>query len=344
MRFVIPDGSRRLTLDGRPAQGSLELTGAMLQAFEVQVPRGAPQIRIDLTGATGDLDLYAFVGGVQSDPYLAEYHSVGGGTAEWLVLNSAEDATAAYGIVVLSWLDEVPVDFTIQAKTGADPPADLLGYPTIPVPPAGIGRSLISTVEVLDDFGGGSACLLTPDGWLITNHHVIANSWEDDRLVRIALSLDHSLAPRELFLARIVDVRKDADLALLKIESGLYGQDLPRDMRLPYFSVESDSGLSIGQDIRIIGYPSIGALGTRSTITLTRGLVSGFEQRGFGRVIKTDGEINSGNSGGAAVTESGLLVGFPTWVISEGGGQLAYVSPVGAVPEDWWQRMGLGLP
>jgi S1-C subfamily serine protease len=94
-------------------------------------------------------------------------------------------------------------------------------------------------------------------------------------------------------------------------------------------------GLDVGDPIWLVGYPSTGGQGSRVTITCTRGVVSGFEASDFGYVIKTDAEITSGNSGGAALDDEGRLVGVPTSLVELGSGQLAFVHPLSAMPEEW---------
>mgnify|MGYP001766130735 CR=1 FL=1 len=67
---------------------------------------------------------------------------------------------------------------------------------------------------------------------------------------------------------------------------------------------------SIGDHITILGYPSVGG----DTLTVTDGIVSGFEFRGGARYIKTSAKIDQGNSGGVAIKDSGCVVGIPTYV------------------------------
>ena len=67
---------------------------------------------------------------------------------------------------------------------------------------------------------------------------------------------------------------------------------------------------SIGDHITILGYPGIGG----DTLTVTDGIVSGFEFRGGARYIKTSAKIDQGNSGGVAIKDSGCVVGIPTYV------------------------------
>ena len=75
-------------------------------------------------------------------------------------------------------------------------------------------------------------------------------------------------------------------------------------------------------------------------MTYTRGTVAGFQRTTFGLLMKTDGEINPGNSGGAALDSDFRLVGFPSSIVGENAGQLAYVVPAAAIPTSWLRRIG----
>ncbi|MFP4378080.1 MAG: hypothetical protein ACLFP4_13635 [Spirochaetales bacterium] len=75
-------------------------------------------------------------------------------------------------------------------------------------------------------------------------------------------------------------------------------------------------------------------------MTYTRGTLSGFQRVAFGLLLKTDGEISPGNSGGAAPDGRHRLVGFPSSTVFEDAGQLAYIVPVSAIPDAWLRRVG----
>ncbi|KGE71255.1 S1C family serine protease [Spirochaeta lutea] len=342
---IIRPESRSMLQPGQPVHGSLEPGSGMMAAYEVTVPRGTRTLRIDLNGSQADADLYVFIGGLRADPYEAEYQSRSYSSTEWLVLDAQEDRTIRYGIMVLAAMDDVGADFTLEASLGDQAPARLLSYPALPrgdqfpgtANPGDLTRQLYATVELLDEFGGGSGCIVSPDGLILTNYHVVEASHLMGTEVLVSLSLDHRFPPQELFKAGVVAVDPARDIALLRITSGLYGQPLPDPLNLPYLSLGNPDDLTLGEELTFIGYPRVGSLGTRTTITLSRGVVSGFENRGdFGAIIKTDGEINAGNSGGAALNHRGDLVGMPTQVVrGSSEGRIAFVYPVSLLPEDW---------
>ena len=147
--------------------------------------------------------------------------------------------------------------------------------------------------------GSGSGVIITPDGFIVTNNHVVAES--RDLLVILPDSRE--------FPAKIVGADPETDLAVIKIQA----EDLPV---IPW---GNSSSLAVGQYVLAIGNP----FGLNSTVTL--GIVSGLDRGGMGLArfedfIQTDAAINPGNSGGALVNTHGELVGINTAIVSQSGG------------------------
>ncbi|KKU19407.1 MAG: Peptidase domain protein [Candidatus Nomurabacteria bacterium GW2011_GWA1_46_11] len=109
--------------------------------------------------------------------------------------------------------------------------------------------------------------------------------------------------------------RKGVDLAYLKpLEvDGNKKAGLLSDLSLYALkdsTVPICSSVSIGNHISVLGYPGIGG----ESLTVTDGIVSGFEFRSGERYVKTSAKIDQGNSGGIAIMDSGCIVGIPTYV------------------------------
>ena len=144
-----------------------------------------------------------------------------------------------------------------------------------------------------------SAVIIDPEGYLVTNYHVVAEAAE----IRIQLS-DGQIAEPEL-----VGVDRETDLALLKIELG----------QVPAIPLGSSAQLRIGDVVLAIGNPY------GLTKSVTQGIVSA-TGRGlldlvtFENFIQTDAAINAGNSGGALVNARGELVGINTAVLAQDSG------------------------
>ena len=147
----------------------------------------------------------------------------------------------------------------------------------------------------------GSGVIVSPDGYVLTNHHVIDGA--DD--------IEVVLADGREMHARVKGVDPESDLAVLKTE----GQDLPT---ITFGSME---GLQVGDVVLAIGNP----FGFGNTVTL--GIVSalGRNHLGINRFedfIQTDAAINPGNSGGALVDAAGNLVGINSTIFSQSGGSM----------------------
>jgi len=154
-----------------------------------------------------------------------------------------------------------------------------------------------------DSTGGGmgSGVIVSAEGYILTNHHVI----EGAEAIEVALN-DGRTA-----MAKVIGTDSETDLALLKI-------DLPK---LPTIILGQMETLQVGDAVLAIGNP----FGVGQTVT--SGIVSalGRKQLGintFENFIQTDAAINPGNSGGALVDANGLLMGINTAIYSRSGGNM----------------------
>ncbi len=173
-------------------------------------------------------------------------------------------------------------------------------------------------------FGWGSGTVLSRDGLILTNYHVVdvselVEKVRGDRNIKILedkmvvlFTRNPDQPPVAMFIADVVDALPDLDLAIARITSNLSGEEIdPESLDLPFIELGDSDTVEIEDVLRIYGYPSIGG----NTITFTRGNVSGFdsEEGVRGRAwIKTDATISGGNSGGTALNDAGQLVGVPT--------------------------------
>ena len=170
----------------------------------------------------------------------------------------------------------------------------------------------------LTPIASGSGTILTPDGAVLTNHHVISDEktgkLRDAAAIGLLKAYDQAPELTCIAIPKKGYVSAEMDLALLKCEMDMQGKPF-RASGWPTIPVGESSDLLPGSsEIFIMGYPGIGG----STIHVTRGTVSGFvgdDMRSAGRHwIKTDAAIAHGNSGGTAIDDEGHLVGIPTAV------------------------------
>lgn len=166
--------------------------------------------------------------------------------------------------------------------------------------------------EVVDAWSG-SGSIITPDGLILTNAHVVLPDQESPvDFLLVAMTENPDEAPIPIYYAEVMQADARLDLAVIRIITDLYGNDVDAaELDLPYVALGDSDVLSLGDELTILGYPGIGG----ETITLTGGRVSGFTgEAAYGNraFIKTNATIAGGNSGGPAVDENGELVGIPT--------------------------------
>lgn len=149
--------------------------------------------------------------------------------------------------------------------------------------------------------GLGSGVIISPDGYILTNNHVVEGADE----IEVTLNDSRTAA------AKVIGTDPDTDLAVLRIELD----------RLPVITLGNSDSLQVGDQVLAIGNP----FGVGQTVT--SGIVSalGRNQLGintFENFIQTDAAINPGNSGGALVDVGGNLMGINTAIYSRSGGSM----------------------
>ena len=167
----------------------------------------------------------------------------------------------------------------------------------------GMGRQ--QEIRTQPRVGFGSGVILTEDGYIVTNNHVIDGADE----------IDVTLNDNRSFKGRLVGSDDKTDLALIKIEV---------DEKLPALPVGDSDELKVGEWVLAVGNPF------NLTSTVTAGIVSakartlGVYNGGIESFIQTDAAINQGNSGGALVNARGELVGINAVLTSPTGSYAGY--------------------
>jgi len=151
--------------------------------------------------------------------------------------------------------------------------------------------------------GTGSGVIISPDGYIVTNNHVIKDASE----------LEVTLENKKTYKAELIGTDPNSDVAVLKIDAN----------DLPYLTFGDSDRIDLGEWVLAIGNPY--NLGT----TVTAGIVSakGRDLKGNKRIdnfIQTDAVVNPGNSGGALVDERGDLIGINTMIFSMNGSYIGY--------------------
>ena len=171
-----------------------------------------------------------------------------------------------------------------------------------PNSPFGQGQGMQRPQQPQIEHGIGSGVIISPDGYIVTNDHVVDGAME----MRVTLN------DRRVLTAKLVGVDKLTDLAVVKVDA----HDLPS------IAWGNSADLKPGQTVLAFGSP----FGYFQD-SVTRGIVSAVNRdnpykddaRKPGGYIQTDAAINPGNSGGALVNAHGELVGINTFIISNSG-------------------------
>ncbi len=162
----------------------------------------------------------------------------------------------------------------------------------------------------------GSGVIVSKDGYIVTNNHVIENAEE----ITVTIGDDTTE-----YNAKLIGKDADSDIAVIKIESNI---------PLNPIKLGDSNSLLVGDVIFAIGNP----FGIGSTVT--QGIISALNKNKVGinryeNYIQTDASINPGNSGGALVDSRGALIGINTAIISKSGGNngIGFAIPVAMVKD-----------
>lgn len=162
--------------------------------------------------------------------------------------------------------------------------------------------------------GAGSGVIFTPDGYILTNSHVVDNA----RQVIVTLADGHDLK------GDVVGQDPDTDVAVVRISA-------PNGEKLPAAKLGNSDRLQVGQLVVAIGSP----VGLQSTVTV--GIVSALHRTlpGYGGqmiedIIQTDAAVNPGNSGGPLVNAKGEVIGINVAIVQQAQG-LSFAIPMNTV-------------
>lgn len=174
--------------------------------------------------------------------------------------------------------------------------------------------AIVSSPITLEDFifgrqtqraqvGTGSGVIITPDGYIITNNHVIAG----------ARDISITLNDNRTYEAELIGTDYKTDIALLKIDA---------EEDLPYTTFADSDQAKIGEWVLAVGNPfNLNSTVTAGIISAKSRDLTGQNNQSF---IQTDAAVNPGNSGGALVNTNGELIGINTAISSQTGSYIGY--------------------
>ena len=160
-----------------------------------------------------------------------------------------------------------------------------------------------SSERKFEQVGMGSGVIISSDGYIVTNNHVVQNATE----------IEITLNNKKKYKAKLIGTDVNNDIALIKIDV----------KEMPYITFGNSDNVRVGEWVLAVGNPY------NLTSTVTAGIVSakGRDLDGNNNMdsfIQTDAAVNQGNSGGALVNTRGELVGINTAISSLNGGFVGY--------------------
>lgn len=202
--------------------------------------------------------------------------------------------------------------------------------------PAKAAELISPTVQVLgvkqylngqiDIVSAGSGTIISSNGEVLTNAHVVydSNLNRPYDAFAVCISTDPEEIPECRFTATLKRYDELIDLAILKIDVTPSWGGKPSS-----FSSISYSNLvdpKVGDTVTVHGYPASGG----GTINLTKGQISGYTEINGYQYLKTDADIDTGNSGGAMFSDAGVFIGVPSYIVShyENSGRVLHISEV----------------
>jgi len=150
--------------------------------------------------------------------------------------------------------------------------------------------------------GLGSGVIVSQDGYILTNNHVIAD----------ATKIQVELSDRRVLDAKLIGADPASDLAVVKIDNA----------GLPVVAIGDSNAMRVGDLVLAVGNP----LGVGQTVTMgivsAKGRATGLGDGSYEDFLQTDAPINQGNSGGALVNTAGELIGINSQIMSPSGGNI----------------------
>jgi Do/DeqQ family serine protease len=150
--------------------------------------------------------------------------------------------------------------------------------------------------------GLGSGVIVTADGYILTNHHVVEGAGK----------IQVELSDRRVLEAKIIGSDPPSDLAVIKVD----------ESNLPVVPIGDSNVMRVGDVVLAVGNP----LGVGQTVTMgivsAKGRATGLGNGSYEDFLQTDAPINQGNSGGALVNTNGELIGINSQILSPSGGNI----------------------
>jgi S1-C subfamily serine protease len=287
-------GDKKITFETTPPGAEVEVNGSIRCTTPCSIDVPSYYFGAKRTAFSKHADAPIVVR-LLKDGYAPKTIQVTNGPIHWKNL---------YGNNLYDYYEITTTDFNIRLdpveKFFTSPPSPAISAQPVAAPAEASSGSPLGNEEIVRDAmpaivvvstsdGWGSGFLISENGVVVTNAHVVRGSPS----VTVEMSDGRKIESTSVY------VDQDRDLALVKLPDGRY----------PYLKI-SHNVPPVGADVLAIGSPGVGT--TRLTDTVTKGIVSGVRDFDDGTWIQTDAAINHGNSGGPLIDRLGDVVGVNT--------------------------------
>lgn len=194
-------------------------------------------------------------------------------------------------------------------------------------------RALAATVMIDTDDGGGSGIVVAPDGLILTAGHLL-DDIDPDQII-ISFPCTRQGQTKQCYLASI-EVRSDeeTDLALLRLRKDTFGRPV-LGKRFPYVPLGEARNLTLGDPLRLLGYPSATERNNGGHLTVLAGIVSSMQLEGARLLwLASDLPASAGNSGGGLFDAEWRLI-----AVHLSTDTLAFSRPLERLPKEWRVRI-----
>jgi len=187
-------------------------------------------------------------------------------------------------------------------------------------------------------FSSGSGVIINSSGIVLTNQHVAIleddfNNTNRESSYIVCLTEEINKEPECKYTGKLIASDKDLDVALLKIEN-IAGYS--NKNTFSFLNLNTSDSTAVNNEVTALGYPSIGG----DTITITKGVISGKENKHNKNWLKTDAIISYGSSGGAAIDSNAGVIGITSGAHSDTLGSLGYIINVTSLNS--WVNSNIG--
>lgn len=316
--------------------------GAAMVYYALDLPATATALRVDVYECDTDVDLYLFAG---RPDYRLDHAVLKGETyagCETVLLDErskpAFNPNEKYFLLIY---DRHPaavtgkVSFAVEA--GNRPSYAARRAMTVPVADEDPGKNAVgATVEILCEQSTGTGFVISPKGYILTALHVLKRAdGTYSRTVIGAVNTDVRKPAAERFRLKMVASDETHDIALLKIDSMLFGPYPAELTTLPSFSISRRSRAEMGDVLLTLGYPKSGGTASKNSVKMARGIFSGYENRGGVGYIISDIKADAGNSGGPVFDSLYRIVGIAQSLLQSDYSYLLCIYPIDALPSSW---------